>query len=307
MNRTLILFGFCFCVCVANITLADTVAEDVYTQQVLESHNEFLNVLKSDVSKEEKCNAIYRRVHSNSQDLFVIMGRLMYFVDHFNELILQYRGIKHLEDVAEELWPKLKAISDSKLTRPEYFQYFCLQMKDNSNNAGLLNKNYQYVSTVFSESNRLVMKTQLNDLVVYLTWVKEGRQWKLFNSTRTPPVNGELSANDKQYVEQVVTNTLLIEKFNTLCYRWKKIFLDQKDAKVLLTYKFENAADIPYMELVKVANNDAESHVKETIKIFSHFGDCDKTAMKQATFVVSMKLTEGMIDTMKKAVFKSSN
>jgi hypothetical protein len=235
------------------------------------------------------------------------MGRLMHFVVNFNELIQQYRGIKHLEDVAEVLWPKLEAIANKPISRSEYFQSFCLQMKENPNSADLLNKNREYVSTEFSDSNRLVMKTRLDDLYIYLTWVKEGRQWKLFNSTRTLPASGELSANDKQFVEQIIANILLIEKFNTQCYRLKKIFLDQNDAKIFLRYKFGDTADILHKQIVEAANNDADTHVKETIKIFSQFGDCDKASMKQATFVVSMKLTEGVIDTMKKAVFSSSN
>ena len=308
MYRTLILLlvNYCFCFSVVNIALADTLSKDVYTEEVLELHNEFLNVLKSDISKDEKCKAIYNHVHSNTQDLFIILGRLMHYVVNFNELILQYRGIKNLEDVAEVLWPKLGSIANNKLSRYEYFQYFCLQMKDNSNNTDLLNKNREYVSTVFSDSKRLVMKTRWNDLFVYLTWVKEDRQWKLFSSTRILPASGELSASDKQFVEQFIANVLLIEKFNTQCYRLNKIFLDQNDAKVFLSYKFGDTADIPYKEMVEAANNDAETHVKETIKIFSQFGDCDKASMKQATFIVSMKLTDGVIDMMKKAVFASN-
>ncbi|WP_455211112.1 hypothetical protein [Kaarinaea lacus] len=308
MKLTLIIFLASFCASIPTIVLSDTKSKDIYTQEVLELRNEFLSKLKSDISKEEKCSAIFNHVHSNTQDLFVIMGRLMHFVVNFNKLVQQYSGIKHLEDVAEALWPKLETIANKPpLSRSEYFQSFCLQMKENSNNADLLNKNREYVSTEFSDNNRLIMKTRLDDLFIYLTWVKEGRQWKLFNSSRTLPASGELSASDKQLVGQIITNILLIEKFNTKCYRINKIFLDQNDAKVLLRYKFGDTAIIPHKEIVETANRDADTHVKETIKIFSQFGDCDKAPMKQATFIVSMKLTEGVIDTMKKAVFSSSN
>ena len=301
------LVNYCFYVAGANTAIADTVSEEVYTQEVLEIHNEFFNVLKSDISKEEKCKAIYGTVHSNTRDLFIIMGRLFHFVANFNELILRYRGIKHLEDVAEVTWPKLEAIANNQLSSIEYFQYFCLQMKDDPNKAGLLNKNHEYVTTVFSDDNRLITKARLNDMFVYLTWVKEGRQWKLFNSSRTLPANGELSAKDKQWVEQFVTNVLLIEKFNSLCYRINKIFLDQNDAKVFIRYKYGDAVHIPHKRMMEAAKSDTDTHVKETIKIFSQFGDCDKAPMRQATFIVSMKLTEGVIDAMKKAVFTSSN
>jgi hypothetical protein len=308
MKSTLIIFLASLCAFVSTMVLADTKNKDIYTQEVLELRSEFLSKLKSDISKEEKCSAIYNHVHSNTQDLFIIMGRLMHFVANFNELIQQYSGIKHLEDVAEALWPKLEAIANKPpLSRSEYFQSFCLQMKENSNNADLLNKNREYVSTEFSDSNRQVMKTRSGDLYIYLTWIKEGRQWKLFNSARTLPISGELSANDKQLAGEIISNILLIEKFNTLCYRIKNIFLDQNDAKVLLRYKFGDTAVIPHTKLVDAANNDTDTHVKETIKIFDQFGDCDKAPMKQATFIVSMKLTEGVIDTMKKAVFSSSN
>ena len=309
MNRKFVLLLICcFCIFVVNKALAEAAINDVNAKEVLAVHNKLFKVLNSDIPKEEKCYALYDHVHSNTQDLFVIVGRLMHLVSNYNELIVQYRGIKYLEDVADELWPKLEAVANNNLSRLEYFLNFCLQTKDNSNSTGFLNKNLDYVSIVFSDKNKVILQTRLNEVFVYLTWVKADRQWKLFNSSRNPPDSrGELTAKDKQLVEEVVTNTLLIEKFNTQCYRLKKIFLDQDDIKVFLTYKFGDAADILYRQTVETANSDTDTHVQETIKIFSHFGDCDKAKMKQATFVVTLKLTEGMIDTLKKAVFAPSN
>ena len=309
MNRKFVLLLICcFCVFVANKAFAEAAINDVNAKEVLAVHNKLLKVLNSDISKEEKCYAFYDHVHSNTQELFVIVGRLMHLVSRYNDLIVQYRGIKYLEDVADELWPKLEAVANNQLSKLEYFLYFCLQAKDNSNNTGFLNKNLDYVSTVFSDKNRVILQTRLNEVFVYLTWVKEDRQWKLFNASRNPPGSGgELTAKDKQLVEEVVTNTLLIEKFNTQCYRVKKIFLDQDDVKAFLTYKFGDGADILYRKTVETANSETDTHVQETIKIFNHFGDCDKAEMKQATFVVTLKLTEGIIDTVKKAVFTRSN
>ena len=101
MNRLLILIlvDLSFCILVANIAFAGSVNDDVYTQKVVKIHNEFLKVLKSEISKEEKCNAIYGQLHSNTQKLFVTMGRLMHAIDNSNELIQRYDSMKQLDNV----------------------------------------------------------------------------------------------------------------------------------------------------------------------------------------------------------------